>query len=82
VYEAYIQFENVHGDLGTLLQATSHIEKEQEKVTRRREKAAQQQMEQYQLAAAEPAAIEVEVAAPIEAATEPPADETDQQLKR
>jgi hypothetical protein len=82
VYEAYIQFETVHGDLGSLLQATTHIEKEQEKVTRRREKVAQQQMEQYHMAAAEPAATEVEVAAPVEAAPEPPADETDQQLKR
>jgi len=66
VYEAFIQLENVHGDLAGLVTATKLVEKEQEKVTRRREKAAQEQSEQYQLAI--PAPINPEAAVPTDSA--------------
>lgn len=46
VYDAFIQFENVHGDLQTLLDAQGRIEREQEKLARRREKQAQEQLQQ------------------------------------
>ena len=48
IHDAFILFENLHGSLQTLLDAAKKVEKEQEKVARRREKAAQTQMEQYQ----------------------------------
>ncbi|WWC70988.1 uncharacterized protein I206_104941 [Kwoniella pini CBS 10737] len=40
VYEALIRFENTHGTLGSLLDAKKRISREQEKLTKRREKAA------------------------------------------
>ncbi|WVF68817.1 hypothetical protein IAT40_003590 [Kwoniella sp. CBS 6097] len=40
VYEAYTQFESIHGSLADLLDAYTRIEKEREKVMRRREKVA------------------------------------------
>lgn len=49
VYDAFVQFENVHGDLTTLLRATKAIGREKEKLVRRREKAAAEQIEQYHL---------------------------------
>ncbi|EIW67704.1 hypothetical protein TREMEDRAFT_69686 [Tremella mesenterica DSM 1558] len=51
VYEAFIQFENVHGDLDTVLDANKRIAKAQEKLAKRREKAAQEQTAQYQVVA-------------------------------
>lgn len=40
VYEAFTQFENIHGTVDTILQASRKIEKESEKLARRREKTA------------------------------------------
>nr|XP_019000213.1 uncharacterized protein I203_07372 [Kwoniella mangroviensis CBS 8507]OCF63674.1 hypothetical protein I203_07372 [Kwoniella mangroviensis CBS 8507] len=40
VYDALIQFEHVHGTLDSLLDARTKIEREQEKLSKRREKAA------------------------------------------
>jgi len=51
VYEAMLQFETIHGDLSTLADATSKIEAEQQKLARRREKANQEQLQQYYAAA-------------------------------
>ncbi|RXK40070.1 hypothetical protein M231_02710 [Tremella mesenterica] len=51
VYDAFIQFENVHGDLDTVLDANKRIAKAQEKLAKRREKAAQEQTAQYQVVA-------------------------------
>ncbi|KAK8858792.1 hypothetical protein IAR55_003022 [Kwoniella newhampshirensis] len=63
VYEAFVQFENVHGELGTVLEAKQHIEREQEKVAKRREKAAfeAQSYQQY-----------VALAPPVDALAEQP----------
>ncbi len=47
VYEAFTQFEAIHGTLTTVSDARKLIEKEQEKLAKRRQKAAQ---EQYQAA--------------------------------
>ncbi|TYJ56665.1 hypothetical protein B9479_002595 [Cryptococcus floricola] len=55
VYEAFIQFEIVHGDPSTLLQTKKKIEKEQEKLARRRAKEAAAQ-EQYTAAVVQGAA--------------------------
>ncbi|ODO10809.1 hypothetical protein I350_01407 [Cryptococcus amylolentus CBS 6273] len=55
VYEAFIQFEIVHGDPNTLLQTKKKIEKEQEKLARRRAKEAAAQ-EQYTAAVVQGAA--------------------------
>ena len=49
IYDAFVQFENVHGDLTSLLAATKMVGKEQDKVTKRREKVAREQIEQYNL---------------------------------
>ncbi|WVQ71771.1 hypothetical protein IAR50_001312 [Cryptococcus sp. DSM 104548] len=55
VYEAFIQFELVHGDPNTLLQTKKKIEKEQDKLARRRAKEAAAQ-EQYAAAVVQGAA--------------------------
>jgi hypothetical protein len=57
VYEAFIQFENLHGTVDTLIAAKEMIRKEQEKVTRRREKAAAEAAQQYQAYYGEAAAV-------------------------
>lgn len=41
VYEAFTQFESIHGTVETILLAARKIEKESEKLARRREKTAQ-----------------------------------------
>lgn len=41
IYEAFTQFENIHGTVETILLAARKIEKESEKLARRREKTAQ-----------------------------------------
>jgi hypothetical protein len=70
VYEAYIMFENVHGDLHTLLDAREQIDKQLTKVNRRRQKEA----EKLQAAAAE----EYRVAVAAQAAAPAPAPVTEQ----
>ncbi|WOO76790.1 putative RNA-binding protein [Vanrija pseudolonga] len=80
VYEAFILFENVYGDLDTLLKARRSIAREQQKVNRRRQKQAEQTqqaaLEAYQAEAAAAAA-----AAPTETqgevTTAPAADAAD-----
>ncbi|KAK4688382.1 squamous cell carcinoma antigen recognized by T-cells 3, partial [Tremellales sp. Uapishka_1] len=74
VYEAFAQFENVHGTLETLAESEKKIDKEREKVTRRREKAAQEQNEiaqQYQQMslAAQPEVEAIEVGVVVPSAT-------------
>ncbi|KAL7420568.1 Splicing factor [Cryptotrichosporon argae] len=94
VYEAFEQFENVHGDLESLRAAQKRIEVEKTKVARRREKEAQRQAEQvaaYQTYAepaeateamqvdVTPAAAAVSVAAPAAASA---AEDQESHLKR
>lgn len=67
VYEALIQFENVHGTLDSLADAIKQIEAEKQKLVKRREKAAQEQYQQYY----EQQAL-VAQQAQIAAVTEPP----------
>nr|XP_031864419.1 uncharacterized protein CI109_000333 [Kwoniella shandongensis]KAA5531491.1 hypothetical protein CI109_000333 [Kwoniella shandongensis] len=86
IYEAFIQFENVHGGLDTLFEARQHIEKEQEKVTKRREKAALEAQSYQQYTA--PAPVEETAEPMVVDASEPvpqPAsapEEDDSRLKR
>ena len=64
MYEAWQQFETVHGDVHTLLAANKEIKAEQQKVQRRREKAAEVAMAQT----APAPAVEAVSAAPDPAA--------------
>ncbi|KAL1413103.1 Splicing factor [Vanrija albida] len=86
VYEAFILFENVYGELPTLLVARHSIAREQQKVNRRRQKQAEQTqqaaLEAYQAevaAAATTAPVETQAAAETEgtAAADVPTQATD-----
>lgn len=70
VYEAFLRFETIHGSLQTLAQAMAKIDTEQQKLERRRQKASQEQMNQYytQIATTAPSMAPTtnEVAGPIE----------------
>lgn len=46
VYEAFAQFESIHGTVETVFQTARKIEKESEKLARRREKTAQTMAQQ------------------------------------
>jgi hypothetical protein len=73
VYEAFMQFENVHGTGQTIKETTDRITKEAGKVARRREKQA----EEYQAVAYVPAD---EPVPGVEVASEPVKEEAN--LKR
>jgi ribosomal protein L17 len=85
VYEALSRFETVHGSIETTLQSARKIEKESEKLARRREKVAREQAAyQYtetqvmsEIAEAEPVAEEVTTS--VVAA---PATDTETSIKR
>lgn len=78
VYEAFLRFETIHGSLQTLAQAMAKIDTEQQKLERRRQKASQEQMNQYytQIATTAPSMAPTtnEVAGPVESSqqAEPP----------
>ena len=59
VSEAWLRFENIHGSMETLVAAQKTIEAEMQKLSRRREKDARLQMQQYQttMVAAQPADV-------------------------
>lgn len=88
VYEAFIQFENLHGTVDTLIAAKAVIRKEQAKVAKRREKAAAEQYQAYYEAmapaSADPAQVESTSAsapAPAAAAASTSASATAQPAK-
>jgi hypothetical protein len=70
VYEAFIQFEDVHGDIDSMLQTRNRITKETQKLARRREKQqeqlaaeyAEQTVAQQSAAGAAPEAVSTETA--------------------
>ncbi|EJT49300.1 hypothetical protein A1Q1_01600 [Trichosporon asahii var. asahii CBS 2479] len=78
VYDAFTLFENTHGSLETLREAKKAIGHEQQKLNRRRQKAAEAQAQveqQYQQQAAAAAAAAESAAAPVAAPDGEPAAE-------
>lgn len=47
VYEAYLQFEDVHGSVDSILQTRSKIVKETQRLARRRERQQEQSLAEY-----------------------------------
>ena len=47
VFEAFLRFETIHGDLTSLADATRKIGVEEAKLAKRRQKASQEQLAQY-----------------------------------
>jgi hypothetical protein len=81
VYEAYTQFENVHGTAQTLTDALARIDKESEKLNRRRQK----QSRNYEAPAPvpeQPDVIMETVTASVAPAAEPASLEDDASSKR
>lgn len=74
VYEAFVMFENVYGTLETTIDARKRVEKEQQRVNRRRQKEAEKQAAAQPYVAAEvpqsAAAIDVTPAEPAAVAVE------------
>jgi hypothetical protein len=66
VFEAFLRFETIHGDLNTLAEATNRIYVEEVKLAKRRQKATQEQLNQYY---AEAIPVEQTTAASIENST-------------
>ena len=62
VFEAYTQFEDIHGSVGSILQTRSKIAKETQRLARRREKQQEQMAAEY--VAPDPVAIEIADSAP------------------
>ncbi|OCF40172.1 hypothetical protein I317_05996 [Kwoniella heveanensis CBS 569] len=65
VYEAYMLFESIHGSLADIQDAEKRIEKEREKVMRRREKAAQEVQAVQEQDAGIQAAVASETVQPV-----------------
>jgi len=84
VYEALLQFEMIHGDLSSLADAASKIEAEQHKLARRREKANQEQMQQYYAAqpVVQPETTQEVEAQAVEVPQEQPEPTDDSHFKR
>ncbi|WVQ78414.1 hypothetical protein IAT38_000500 [Cryptococcus sp. DSM 104549] len=70
VYEAFIQFETIHGTLETLSKTKKKIEVAQEKLAKRREKEAQEAQAYQEMYAAQ---VAITGDAPVPAAAEVPA---------
>jgi hypothetical protein len=47
IFEAYSQFEDIHGDVDSILQTRSKIAKESQRLARRREKQQEQLQAEY-----------------------------------
>lgn len=77
MFEAFLRFENVHGGIETVIQTARKIDKETEKLARRREKVAKEQVAYSEIseAAAVPV-VEAVVETAIEDKTIPAKDES------
>jgi hypothetical protein len=83
VFEAYLQFEDMHGTVDSILQTQNKVAKETQRLARRREKQQEQMAAEYtmpEVAAVTAPAAEPE--APVQVETVETKDNSNNEIKR